>query len=73
MTLPRLSKNGMIVIDNVLWSGRVVYDSETSGSQLHDRNTEFIKAVNDYIATDKNLYGTLLPIRDGMFLIRKLS
>jgi caffeoyl-CoA O-methyltransferase len=73
LTLPMLSTNGMIVIDNVLWSGRVVYDSETSGSQLHDRNTEFIKAVNDYVATDKNLYGTLLPIRDGMFLIRKLS
>ena len=73
MTLPRLSRKGMIVIDNVLWSGRVVNDSETSGSQLHDRNTEFIRAVNDYVASDLNLYGTLLPIRDGMFLIRKLS
>jgi caffeoyl-CoA O-methyltransferase len=73
MTLPRLSRKGMIVIDNVLWSGRVVNGSETSGSQLHDRNTEFIRAVNDYVASDLNLYGTLLPIRDGMFLIRKLS
>ena len=73
MALTRLSSNGIVVIDNVLWSGRVVYDSETSGSQLHDRNTEFIKAVNDYVASDKTLYGTLLPIRDGMFLIRKIS
>ena len=71
LTLPLLSPKGIIVIDNVLWSGRVVEGSETSGSELHDRNTDFIRLVNDYIASDSGLYGTLLPIRDGMFLVRK--
>lgn len=71
LTVPLLSENGLIVIDNVLWSGRVVPGSESSGSDLHDRNTEFIRLVNDYIAADKSLYGTLLPIRDGMFLVKK--
>ncbi|MGZ3787036.1 MAG: O-methyltransferase [Bacteriovorax sp.] len=73
LTVPMLSPKGIIVIDNVLWSGRVVPGSEPSGSDLHDRNTEFIRMVNDYIAAEKTLYGTLLPIRDGMFLIKKLT
>jgi caffeoyl-CoA O-methyltransferase len=71
LTLPLLSPEGIIVIDNVLWSGRVLPEAELSGSELHDRNTQFIRQVNDYIATEPTLYGTLLPIRDGMFLVRK--
>lgn len=71
LTVPMLSPRGIIVIDNVLWSGRVVPGAEASGSDLHDRNTEFIRLVNDYIATEPTLYGTLLPIRDGMFLVRR--
>jgi caffeoyl-CoA O-methyltransferase len=71
LTVPMLSENGMIVIDNVLWGGQVLSGSESTGSDLRDRNTEFIRAVNDYIAESKELYGTLMPIRDGMFLVRK--
>lgn len=71
LTIPMLSENGMIVIDNTLWSGRVLPNSEPSGSDLHDRNTDFIRMVNDYIAESADLYGTLLPIRDGMFLVQK--
>jgi len=71
LAVPLLSPRGIIVIDNVLWSGRVVHGTETSGSDLHDRNTEFIRLVNDYIATEPTLYGTLLPIRDGMFLVKR--
>ncbi len=71
LTVPMLSPNGMIVIDNVLWGGQVLPGSESTGSDLRDRNTEFIRMVNDYIAESKDLYGTLMPIRDGMFLVRK--
>lgn len=71
LTVPMLSPRGIIVIDNALWSGRVVPGAELSGSDLHDRNTEFIRLVNDYIASEPTLYGTLLPIRDGMFLVTK--
>lgn len=73
MTVPMLSPKGIIVIDNVLWGGRVVAGTESSGSDLHDRNTDFIRQVNDYIASEPKLYGTLLPIRDGMFLIKVIS
>lgn len=71
MTVPMLSPKGMIVLDNTLWSGRVVPDSETEGHKLIDSNTEYIRMVNDYIASNPELYGTLLPVRDGMFLVRR--
>lgn len=71
LTVPMLSHRGMIVIDNTLWSGRVVPGSENAGHKMVDSNTEFIRLVNDYIAKEPSLYGTLLPIRDGMFLVRK--
>lgn len=71
LTVPMLSPKGMIVLDNTLWSGRVVPDTEAEGHKLIDSNTEFIRMVNDYIANNPELYGTLLPVRDGMFLVRK--
>lgn len=68
-SLELLTDNGMIVIDNVLWGGRVV---EAPGdSEDEHRNTKFIRELNDTIAKREDLYGTLLPLRDGMFLIKK--
>ena len=63
--LDKLSPTGIIVIDNVLWSGNVLKPAETA-------STKGIQEVNDFIANNDHLYGTLLPIRDGMFLIKKL-
>lgn len=71
LTVPLLSPRGIIVIDNVLWSGKVLPDTILDTSEHRDRNTEFIRLVNDYIASEPTLYGTLLPIRDGMFLVKK--
>lgn len=67
--LENLSEQGMIVIDNVLWSGRVV-DGPTDSEDEH-RNTKFIRELNDTIKKRSDLYGSLLPVRDGMFLITK--
>ena len=71
LTVPMLSENGMIVIDNVLWGGAVLPDVVLDLTQHRDRNTEFIRLVNDYVAASDDLYGTLMPIRDGMFLIQR--
>jgi caffeoyl-CoA O-methyltransferase len=71
LTIPLLSPKGIVVIDNVLWSGKVLPDADLDLSEHSDRNTEFIRMVNDYIVSEPTLYGTLLPIRDGMFLIKK--
>jgi predicted O-methyltransferase YrrM len=71
LVIPILSPKGIIVIDNTLWSGKVLPDVELDMSSHNDRNTEFIRAVNNFIAESPDLYGTLLPIRDGMFLVQK--
>lgn len=71
MLLPKLTHQGMIVIDNVLWSGRVLESAKVDPEEEH-RNTKFIRELNNWIAKNNDLYGTLLPIRDGMFLIKKI-
>jgi caffeoyl-CoA O-methyltransferase len=70
LVLPMLSENGIVVIDNVLWSGRVLPGAEKDPEEEH-RNTKFIRELNDYVVSEQSIYGTLVPIRDGMFLIKK--
>jgi len=66
--LPLLSENGIIVVDNVLWSGRVVEGLE---GDEPDKSTDYLKDFNDYVENQADLYATLLPLRDGLFLIQK--
>lgn len=61
--LPLLRAGGVIVVDNVLWSGRVLNPQDAS-----DRA---IVALNDKVAKDDRVDRVLLPIRDGIFVIRK--
>jgi caffeoyl-CoA O-methyltransferase len=60
--LPKLSENGFIVADNVLWSGRVLGDSGD--------DTLAIKRFNDHVAADERVECLMLTVRDGMTLIR---
>ena len=68
-SLELLSENGVIVVDNVLWSGRVLIPEEELKKEVRG-TTRSIKAFNEYIFSRKDLYKTLVPIRDGLFLIR---
>jgi caffeoyl-CoA O-methyltransferase len=63
--LPRLRPGGAILVDNVLWHGAVIDDSQT------DANVEAIRAFNDRIAADDRVAAVMLPISDGLTLIRK--
>jgi caffeoyl-CoA O-methyltransferase len=63
--LPRVRANGLILVDNVLWSGAVV-DPERD-----DRNTVAIREFNDMVAADTRVESTILAISDGLTLIRK--
>lgn len=63
--LPLLSPKGVVVADNTLWSGRVL---EGDGA---DADTKAIQAFNDYVAESAELESCLLPVRDGLHLIRK--
>lgn len=63
-SLDHLSERGVIVVDNTLWSGQVV---NSDG----DKRTEAIIAHNKLAHSLEGYIKTLLPIRDGMFLIQK--
>ena len=63
--LLRLRRNGVILVDNTLWSGAVV-DSSTT-----DDNTKAIQAFNDLVAADDRVDCVMLAISDGLTLLRK--
>jgi caffeoyl-CoA O-methyltransferase len=62
--LPRLRSGGLLIADNVLWSGRVVRRSE-------DPSTEGILRFSGMIAADDRLLTTILPLRDGVSISLK--
>jgi caffeoyl-CoA O-methyltransferase len=62
--LPLLAENGLVIADNVLWSGRVV---EPDG----DDSTQAIKAFNEHVRNDPRVVSVMLTVRDGMTLIQK--
>jgi caffeoyl-CoA O-methyltransferase len=63
----KVKKGGFIIADNVLWDGKVVKES-----QPNDRETISIKAFNQKIINDPRVEVLILPIRDGLSLIRKV-
>jgi caffeoyl-CoA O-methyltransferase len=63
--LPRLRTNGVILVDNTLWSGSVIDTSRT------DDDTKAIRAFNDMVAADDRVESVILTIGDGLTLIRK--
>ena len=62
--LPLLAENGLIIADNVLWSGRVVDDGED------DASTRSIKEFNEHVRADPRVVSVMLTVRDGMTLIQ---
>ena len=64
--LKRLRPNGVILVDNTLWSGAVVDES------ANDDNTKAIRAFNDMVASDKRVETVILTVGDGLTLVRKL-
>jgi caffeoyl-CoA O-methyltransferase len=64
--VPRVRPGGLLAIDNVLWSGRVL---DPPGER--DSSTAAIIAFNDMVAADKRVEPVMLPIGDGLTLARK--
>jgi predicted O-methyltransferase YrrM len=63
--LPKLSPHGVIVADNVLWSGRLVDPA------ADDDNTRAIREFNDRVVADGRVEVVMLTVRDGVSLIRR--
>jgi len=60
----KVRSGGLIIIDNVLWKGKV-YGVE------NDADTESFRKLNDQIAADTRVEKLILPVRDGLLIIRK--
>jgi len=67
LILPKMNKGGIILSDNVLWSGKVL-------EPLHpnDLSTKVLMEYNQLLATDARIETVLLPIRDGLTVSRVL-
>jgi predicted O-methyltransferase YrrM len=63
-TLAKLAPEGVIVADNVLWSGRLLDPAED------DDSTRAIREFNDHVLADERVDVVMLPLRDGVSLIR---
>jgi len=63
--LPKLADHGLIVVDNVLWSGRVLDPDDDSD------DTVAIRAFNDFVAHDPRVVCVMATVRDGVTLVRR--
>jgi caffeoyl-CoA O-methyltransferase len=67
LIVPKMNKGGIILSDNVLWSGKVL-----EPLQPNDLSTKVLLEYNQLLATDSRVETVLLPIRDGLTVSRVL-
>ena len=65
MIIERIQAGGLIIADNVLWSGKVV-------NHATDEATQALQLFNRKMVEDNRVENVLLPVRDGLTLIRKI-
>lgn len=66
MIMPQMRRGGFILADNTLWDGKVLDEN------AHDAQTEGIRGFNDLVARDPRVETAILPLRDGLTLLRVL-
>lgn len=64
LVLPKLRAGGLLLADNVLWSGKTVLDPE-------DETARALHAFNEHVQADDRVENLLLPLRDGLMLACK--
>lgn len=62
----KVRKGGIIIADNVLWSGKVLNQDKI------DKDTKAIMQFNDFVHKDVRVENLLLPVRDGLMILRKI-
>ncbi len=65
-SLELIEKNGLIIVDNVLWHGEVIY------MKKQDKLTTIIREFNTYVNRDKRTENLIIPVGDGLTVCRKL-
>jgi predicted O-methyltransferase YrrM len=68
LVLKKLNSGGYILTDNVLWSGKVTMPKEQM-----DVDTRMINEFNDYVQNHPQIESILLPVRDGLYISRKID
>ena len=68
MVVPKLKKGGVLIADNVLWSGKVLDYQQ----KRDDIETRGIKLFSELVKKNSSLQTLLLPIRDGLMMCRKI-
>ncbi|MFN5444642.1 MAG: O-methyltransferase [Crocinitomicaceae bacterium] len=66
LVIDMIPSGGYILADNVLWSGKVIDEKS-----VNDKDTKAIMEFNQYVMNDIRVENVLLPIRDGLLLMRK--
>ncbi|HEX8060801.1 MAG TPA: O-methyltransferase [Cyclobacteriaceae bacterium] len=64
LVIEKVPSGGYILADNVLWSGKVIDQT--------DKDTRAVTAFNDKVHNDRRVENVLLPVRDGIMIMRKL-
>jgi predicted O-methyltransferase YrrM len=67
LVINKVNSGGYILTDNVLWSGKVTLPEDKM-----DLDTKLIDEYNDYVQSHPKLKSILLPVRDGLYLSRKI-
>jgi predicted O-methyltransferase YrrM len=67
MAIEKLNVGGYMLIDNILWSGKVVDEKELA----KDKDTQILHALNELVQQDERVENVLLPVRDGLMVVRK--
>ena len=65
MVMPQLNPKSFIIVDNVLWDGKVTDEN------IVDKKTNSLKLFNSFVHQDARVDNLLLPIRDGLMILRK--
>ena len=68
LVIGQVRAGGLVIVDNVLWGGKALPEHAVKAS---DRNTLAVRAFNDKVAADARVESLLLPLRDGLLLLRK--
>ncbi len=66
--IEKLKPGGFILIDNVLWSGKVLNEAD----RQRDKDTAILHQLNEKIQNDPRVENILLPVRDGLMLVKKI-
>ena len=64
--IDKLKSGGLIIADNVLWSGKIIMPISKM-----DKETLSLHEFNEFVQSDNRVENMLIPLRDGLMIIRK--